>query len=230
MLRHFLDLLFPAECIACGAEGSGLCNRCFAFQPPTRFAIADLPCVAVGAYEGALRRAVLGLKSGRRDVAQALAERLGPCIDPAVAGILVPVPTTPARRRERGFDQADLLARLVARRCGFRAAPILRQTAGDAQRGRSRTQRLAAVERFACRGASLSSGLRVLLVDDVATTGASLRDCARALRGAGFVPAGAVVVARADDASPSPSKELPLHAEGRLEGSRARRERSHPGR
>jgi ComF family protein len=162
-------------------------------------ALPALPVLALGAYRAGLRRAILSLKYGRRDVAVALgalmAERAAPLLPPG--RILVPVPTTRARRAERGFDQGSLLAEALGRASGLPVLALLRQTAGDAQRGRSRAERLEAWGRFACTSASLAEGSGVLLVDDVVTTGVTLRDCARALREAGAMPAGAVVAAYA---------------------------------
>jgi len=112
--------------------------------------------------------------------------------------VLIPVPTTGRRRGERGFDQGELLAREVERASGVPALALLRQTAGDGQRGRSRSRRLEAQGRFALRSASLVRGLAVLLVDDVATTGATLRDCAATLERAGARVEGALVIARAE--------------------------------
>jgi len=192
-----VDLLFPSACVACDAYGIALCPACYTPATPLRFALGAFPCVALGSYDGVLRTAVLAVKSGRRDVAEALGAMLVSLVRSVAADALVPVPTTARRRRDRGFDQGELLARCAGRGAGIAVATPLRQTAGDAQRGRSRSERLAAVGRFACGPASLSRGARVLLVDDVATTGASLRDCAGALRAAGLAAVGAVVVARA---------------------------------
>lgn len=192
-----LDLVFPPACAECDAPGSGLCAACFRPSAPVHFMLDDLPCVALGAYEGVLRRAVLAVKSGRRDVGHTLGSLLGERIDRRSVDALVPVLTTAARRRQRGFDQGDLLARAASRVCGVPIAALLRQTAGDAQRGRTREARLAAVGRFSLTGASFVQGSRVVLVDDVATTGATLRDCARTLRAAGLKVTGALVVAQA---------------------------------
>jgi ComF family protein len=218
-----VDLLFPSACVECDAVGSDLCAACFSPMLPVRFALGDLRCVALAEYDGVLRRAILALKSGRRDVGDALGTLLGACVEPARVDALVPVPTTAARRRQRGFDQGELLARGAGRRAEVPVATLLRQSAGDGQRGRSRTQRLAAVGRFVCAAASVSEGARVLLVDDVATTGATLHDCAQALRRAGLWVSGAVVVARArDERVAGTAKETQRHAEGRLERSRTR--------
>ena len=194
-----VDFLFPAACVECDAVGEGLCARCFPAAAPLQFDLGGLHCSALGPYCGPLRHAVLALKSGRRDVAEALGIRLSPYVVRArdVAAV-VPVPTTVRRRRQRGFDQAELLARIAARDSGLPVVAALAQTAGDAQHGRSRKERLAAVGRFAYGAASLASGMRVLLLDDVVTTGSSLRDCQAALGAAGIRVPAAIVVARAD--------------------------------
>src|SRR5271165_3587213 len=129
-----VDLLFPAACVECDAVGSGLCAACFSPGRPIRFAIDDVRCVALGEYEGVLKRAVLALKSGRRDVGDALGALLVACVEPARVDALVAVPTMAARRRERGFDQGELLARGAGRQTKVPVLSLLRQRAGDRQR------------------------------------------------------------------------------------------------
>jgi predicted amidophosphoribosyltransferase len=190
--RTLLDLCFPPQCAACNALGTGLCVRCAPSQVPIRIRLPTLAVTALGSYEGALRAAVLALKDGRRDVAEALAERLTPLLDSRA--LLVPVPTTARRRRVRGVDGVELVARRAAQAAGTRTVAALIQQAGDSQRGRSRAARLKAFGRFSCQGQEVAAR-RVTLVDDVCTTGATLRDCAAAVRAAGGVVEQAVVVA-----------------------------------
>ncbi len=194
VLYEILATLFPPQCAVCNAVGSGLCDRCApgsAARVTVR--LRTLRLAALGRYEASLRQAVLALKAGRRDVAAELGRRLAACIEPASA--LVPVPTTRARRLQRGFDGAVLLAQIAADRANACVLPSLEQIAGDAQRGRDRSARLAACGRFAWRGESSLSGRRVVLLDDVATTGATLEDCAATIRAAGGIVDEAVVVA-----------------------------------
>lgn len=125
-------------------------------------------------------------------VAGAPAEILG--------GEIVPVPPAPLRFARRGFDPAAELALALSGAGGLTVSPCLRRLDGRPQRGRSRRRRLGAPPRFAV-GAPVPE--RSLLVDDVATTGATLNACAMALRRAGCRRIDAVTLA----AVPPPDSE-----------------------
>lgn len=193
-LSRIADFLFPPQCGACGTPGTGACDRCLPYGAAETARLSTLSVTALAPYEGDVRRVVLALKNGRRDVARAFAARL--CEIVRDGEILVPVPTTAARRRERGFDGCELLARSIARDRHVTVIAHLAQIAGDRQRGRGRDARLSARGRFAWRGAPLD-GARVTLLDDVVTTGATLEDCAHVLRAAGAIVERAIAVARA---------------------------------
>jgi predicted amidophosphoribosyltransferase len=191
-MRGLLDLLFPPQCANCNALGAGICRACAPSGETIRIRFPLLRVTAFGPYEGTLRSAVLAVKDGRRDVAQALGEIVARLVEPR--SLLVPVPTTAKRRRARGLDGVALIARHAAEIADARVILALEQRSRDAQRGRSRDQRLAARGRFACNAAPVAAR-RVTLFDDVCTTGATLRDCAAAVREAGGFVEDAVVVA-----------------------------------
>ncbi|HUN29464.1 MAG TPA: hypothetical protein VMV65_06635 [Alphaproteobacteria bacterium] len=211
MFHAILEVLFPPACAGCAVTGTGLCERCLPLdQPPLLRVLPTLRVYALEEYRGALRRAVLALKDGRRDVAQSLGERLAAMVSAPM--LLVPVRTTAARRRVRGLDGVEYVARVAARRTGASVLCAIEPIHGDAQRGRSRDERLAARGRFWC-DAGLVRGRSVTLVDDVCTTGTTLEDCAAVLRAAGAVVSQALVVAVAND-GPSCSADSSVIAEG----------------
>ncbi len=148
---------------------------------------------ALGAYDGALRRAIVAMKNGERDPLDAFADLLA--ARAPLDGALVPLPTSRARRAERGFDQSVELARRVAARRAEIACAELLEKRGAAQEGLRRRERLAATGRFRLRP-DVPLPTAVTLLDDVCTTGATARDAARLLRAAGVDVRGIVVVAR----------------------------------
>jgi ComF family protein len=152
----------------------------------------------VYAYEGAARSAVHALKfRGGRNLAPVMGELLRQSLSerPLQADVVVPVPSAPARRRARGYNQAELLAVQIVDAVGGTLI-------GDAldRRDRPAQQTLSAAQRrtnlaTAIRARRPIHG-RVLLVDDVATTGATLSACADALSDAGAHDVCALVFAR----------------------------------
>jgi ComF family protein len=182
-----------------GAEVSQLCPTCqnggFAFDRAMNFA----------AYDGAAVRALLLLKSKPiLPLAKWFADRLVEKVRRSEAdfgdAIVVPVPLHRRRQRERGYNQADLIARPLARRLNLTYRPILLART----RPRPDKHLLTVDERwesvrgaFATQKGTRVDNLRVLLVDDVMTTGATLDACARVLREAGATEVIGLTVARA---------------------------------
>ncbi len=152
--------------------------------------------VAALRYDPASRRLVGGLKyRGNRAVLGWLADRLAPAVvREAAAGpvVLTWAPTSPARRRSRGYDQAEELARVLGRRTGLRSRCLLRRAPGPGLTGRARAERLDAVRFAAMRSCSGT----VVVVDDVVTTGTTLCAAAATLRSAGAERVVAAVAAR----------------------------------
>jgi ComF family protein len=152
---------------------------------------------AIGEYDGALREIVHALKyGGRRSLAKPLAELMRQRGSDVVQGsaFSVPVPLHPSRKRERGFNQAEDLAR----RLGIPMCAALKRTrATAAQASLPQAQRHRNVrEAFALTRAGSLAGATVLLIDDVSTTGATLDACARVLKGAGVKEVRALTAAR----------------------------------
>lgn len=157
-------------------------------------------------YGGALAEAIIRLKWGERDdLAQPLGELLQPLLGPLLlrCDVVVPVPLHARRRRERGYNQACLLARAglaglsAQRRPALRPELLLRCRPDPATRHASQTERARLSEdAFAVPRSQRLTGQRVLLIDDVVTTGATLSACALALRRGGAAQVLALTLAR----------------------------------
>lgn len=152
-------------------------------------------CLALLSYEGASRELVARLKyrnhrAALPGLALAMASLVG---DPMGIDVVTWAPTTPARRRQRGFDQAELLARAVARHLHRPCRRLVVRLPGPAQTGRPLAERHgnpSFLPRLALRGRS------VVVVDDVITSGATVSAVALALRSAGASAVTALAAAR----------------------------------
>lgn len=177
-------MFFPLVCPGCNERGVAPCDPCVAalLEPPRAVPPPGLDAVvALFAFEGVGAHMIKAIKySNHRDalgrLATALAERIPPGADTVTW-----LPTTVGRRRTRGYDQAELLARHIARHHGIACRRLLVRHGDRSQTGSSIEERR--------RGPDLSSARAapgtVLLVDDVRTTGASLSAGAAVIRAAG---------------------------------------------
>ncbi|WP_207483595.1 ComF family protein [Arenibaculum pallidiluteum] len=200
-----LSFLAPPWCACCGlpftvdpGSGDALCGACLAEPPAFARARAAL------AYDDASRGLVLGFKHADRTHA---APAFGAWMARAGAGVLdgadllVPVPLHRWRLFRRRYNQAALLARALARLTGVPAAPDLlarrRATPSQGTLGREARRRNVAGAVAVRRGrADAVKGRRIVLVDDVLTTGATLSECARVLLRAGAAQVDALALAR----------------------------------
>jgi predicted amidophosphoribosyltransferase len=222
-LRTATALVAPPLCVACRRPpphpGDPLCAACRAALPwlaGPRCPRCALPapcarrCPMAGsavarawtpvAFEGPARALVHALKfRGALGLADTMAAQMVATAPPGLLAdgvALVPVPTPPARRRKRGFDHAALLARAIGARTDLPVVTCLRRAgAAPRQAGARRTQRLA--EGRVHVEVSGAVPARVVLVDDVHTTGATLRECARKLQVNGSFQVTALAYARA---------------------------------
>ena len=201
LLSGILDLLFPPKCIFCRRllqKGeTGICSACEMDLPRTRSGGKQSgsffeACVSPLWYEGTVREAILRFKFGN---ASAYAEHFGimiaDCIRENLAGqydLISWVPLSAKRLRKRGYDQAMLLARAAALSLEDVAVETLEKHVDvPAQSGTgSPARRRANISgAYRVRDPELVRGKRILLIDDIVTTGSTLSECARILRGAG---------------------------------------------
>jgi ComF family protein len=209
IVQQAVSLLSPALCVACGEAAPGDDVFCFGCDPGHPEGFVDrlpsgLLVVTTGEYGASLAEAVKRLKYGHRpDVARALGRRVARALlaSPVSSySALVPVPLHRARLAERGYNQSALVAGAAARLLGVRHLPLSlarpRRTREQASLGRR--DRLVNVEDAFVVRHSLH-GLRLVVVDDVVTTGATASACAEALRHAGAEVAAIAAIARARD-------------------------------
>ncbi|HVF32877.1 MAG TPA: phosphoribosyltransferase family protein [Acidimicrobiales bacterium] len=208
---RLLGALLPGRCPVCETPGPAPCGTCWAAlrpSPPGSAVPAGLDgCRSLLRYEGVGRELVARLKyRNARSAVAWLADGMaqlaatlvvtppqpgpGPGLD-----VVTWAPTSRARRRARGFDQGEVLARAVARRLGVPCGPLLVRRPGPPQTGRSRAERRSGPAFVIGRGPP-PVGARVLLVDDVVTSGATLSSAADALRAAGAAAVLAVTAGR----------------------------------
>jgi predicted amidophosphoribosyltransferase len=199
LLAAVVDLVLPRLCLGCGVAGSALCRRCLPGAPRAVLdePVPGLPVLAGAAYGGAVRRAVLAFKErGRRDLVGTLGLVLGRTVAALMAGlpreatVLVAVPSSRSAAAARGGDHVLRLARRAAVVSGVRVAPgvlqlgrAVQDSAGLGRRGRE--QNLHGALRARAPTGGRAGPRRAIVVDDIVTTGATLREAVRALRAAG---------------------------------------------
>lgn len=223
MVDAFLDLIFPPRCVGCGQLGEWVCTDCWATVAP----VGERICSVCGTpakkaescshcslipdcrwvrsaflFEGALRRAIHALKYQRRSALAASLVSLMldhlhlPDYD---FEVLIPVPLHPARLAERGFNQAEVLARALSARWDVPmwVGGLERVRPTRSQVELNVAERQANVRQAFLARQKVVAGHRLLLVDDVCTSGATLEACALALRQADAADVVAVTLARA---------------------------------
>lgn len=216
LIERLVNAYAPYCCVVCGSEGKALCDWClpdavterpsvcYRCDSPTRdyrtCAVCEVttPIAAawiVAEYSGAVKQLIRGLKYDRRRGYASVLARLMDDTLPyfSESPLVMHVPTASSRRRQRGFDQAELLASALARKRGWLRVSGVRRLDQNRQVGHSRRERLANELRFDVNGRF--AGKELILVDDVISTGRSVEQAAHALVAAGARTVRAVAVA-----------------------------------
>ncbi|HET7060363.1 MAG TPA: phosphoribosyltransferase family protein [Candidatus Saccharimonadales bacterium] len=199
----FIDILIsklaPHACLGCGQEGILLCPSCTAALPDASCQqLGVRPFVAAATtYDSLAKDLVWRLKfQGAQAAAAIMARQMAPLIGPdRQEAIIVPVPTAARRARQRGYDQAKLIAHQLVKRTGLQYHDCLCRHGQAHQVGASREQRLVQLQTAFQVKKRLAPGSHLILVDDVLTTGATLEAAAGTLKTAGANRIDAVVFA-----------------------------------
>lgn len=221
ILERIVSVYAPHACVGCGYEGSLLCERClqdltvtgaccYRCRSASRLGRTCASCRAdsllisvncATSYAGVAKELVWSLKFNR---AQAAADVMGSymaqCFGSATPedALIVPVPTAMKRVRRRGYDQAVLIARSYAKHTGRQYAPLLMRQGTQEQKGAGREQRLQQLHNaFILKSPRTVVGRRIILIDDVITTGATLDEAAATLKTGAAAAIAALAFARA---------------------------------
>lgn len=208
LLEAFLDLLFPPKCPFCGRvlEKPGICPTCEKNLPwiegreGLREGAGGLRCAGAVWYEGLAREGLLRLKfQGASAAAEPMGDLVARCAAEHFSGefdTVTWVPVSKKRLRKRGYDQAELLARAACRRWDIQPVRLLEKVMDNPPQS--------GIHDAAARRANVLgiydpvgdiAGKRILLVDDICTTGATLTECVRVLKDAGAESAVCAAVA-----------------------------------
>jgi ComF family protein len=214
-----ISTLAPFDCLVCQQEGELLCADCRASaiitKRPTCYRCNKLSAygktcancrrhsalagvLVASHYDGVIKELVHHIKYDyARAASSSAAALLTPLVDASQFDLITCVPAAPARLRQRGFNQAKLIAQSLAQSTRLPYADLLLRTKNVHQVGLTRAERLEQVQGiFVAHRPELIKGARVLIVDDVITTGATVAECAKMLQAAGAKSVWAVAVAK----------------------------------
>ena len=195
--EKLLDLFFPPRCAFCRTVGvHGVCQNCEKTLPRTPEPLCKDTsfgvCAAPLLYEGVVRESLLRFKfHGVQGAAEGYGALLAQCVAEELGGefdLVTWVPVSRERERERGYDQAFLLARETAKHWDTKPVRLLRKTRDNA----AQSSLSSAAERqgnvlgvYKAENTEMLKNARVLLIDDILTTGSTLGECVRVLKEAG---------------------------------------------
>ena len=212
LLHWFSNLLYPQKCVLCGKllqkQETDLCHRCRIEAPECPVNSSKYPYlnswVALWYYEGEVRRSLLRYKFyGKRHYAAIYARLLGMKLlreDKADFDVMTYIPISAKHRRKRGFDQVELLAQKLGAELGIAPKTLLKKVRDNpAQSGivGQAERRANVLGAYVVLDPEFVQGKRILLLDDIVTTGSTAAECARVLLTAGAKEVHFAVIAAA---------------------------------
>lgn len=212
LIDWLLDFIYPPRCAFCGKilqdNVRGVCKTCKAKLPyvpkdgqAQKFKYIE-KCVSPLYYSGAVRESLHRYKfSHTTAYADVYSKFIVKCIDEneISCDIITWVPLSRKRKRKRGYNQSELLGRLIAKSLGMDCAELLKKLRDNPPQsltGNAEKRRANAAGTYVCRKKSLVDGKSVLLIDDIVTTGSTLSECAKMLKQAGAKEVICATVAR----------------------------------
>ena len=199
------DILFPKFCVSCGCEGGWLCGSCFPTVniSNTNKAVADLDGITA-LFDYGENTASKLIKMFKYNYLTEIADIFQQIINKTKFDfvwddfVIVPAPLHLRRQRERGFNQSEIIANLFAEKFGLAVNKNLRRAVYTTQQaklsGEERRKNLKDAFVFDTKGASVPE--KVLLIDDVYTTGATMQECAKVLKNSGVKTVWGMVLAK----------------------------------
>ena len=214
LVRSSINMLFPCQCGVCGQNGAPhplpLCPGCLDLvirgeAPPEASSPRIDNITSCRVYDGVIKECVTAFKYSKKLRFAFVFEKLievflaGPGVRDVPSDLIIPVPVHPVKQRRRGFNQAEVIARMLSKNTltPVDTRVLIKTRNTPSQTGFSREKRLRNLRNsFAVVDRLRVVGRSVLLVDDVTTSGATLEECARVLWRAGAVRVSAFTIAR----------------------------------
>jgi competence protein ComFC len=194
------DVLFPKKCVGCGREGTYICKDCSLFlsEAPNLFMAGNLEqLVSIWEYEGLVKKLIYYIKyKGAFDIIDELVEKAFEIREPKI--VLSPgkhkpeeititfVPMFKKKKKQRGFNQAEVIAKKVGEIINREVVPLLEKIKDTpSQTALNKEERMENVKGSFKRKEGVSCNDNVLLVDDVWTSGATMQECCKILKKSG---------------------------------------------
>ena len=215
LFDYILDLINPPKCVFCGKviDKSDICNDCIKTLPYTkgdsvyqRFPFVD-KCISPLYYKDYVRRAVLRFKfSGCSCYSRRLGAIMSECaennLDCGSIDMISCIPLSKKRLHDRGYNQAELLAKEISKNVDVRFVPTLKKIKNNTAQSTIKDAKQRAVNvvgAYTVIDPNAVKGRHILLVDDVVTTGSTVSECARMLKRAGAKSVYCITLARRED-------------------------------